>query len=194
MTRIHGFLPFLALTMLAGCVSMPIGPSVTVLPGSGKSFEQFQYDDAVCRQWAGQRIGIPPQQVAGQNTATGAVAGAAIGTGLGAALGAAGGDVGAGAAFGAVSGLLIGGAAGSSADQAYGWDAQRRYDIAYEQCMYAKGNQIPGVEQRSRRIRRTPLPPPPPGYSSVPPDYVPPDYVPPDYVPPDETTQPPPGE
>ena len=26
-------------------------------------------------------------------------------------------------------------------------DAQRRYDIAYEKCMYAKGNQIPGTSQ-----------------------------------------------
>ncbi len=158
------------LPALGGCATLPTGPSVMALPGDGKSFEQFVNDDAICRQWAAQRIGVPPQQAAGQNTAAGAVAGAAIGTGLGAALGAAGGDVGAGAAFGAVSGLLIGGSAGASADQAYGWEAQRRYDIAYGQCMYAKGNQIPGIERRPRRVYRVP---PPPGYYYVPPDYVP---------------------
>jgi hypothetical protein len=34
-------------------------------------------------------------------------------------------------------------------NQAYGagWEVQRRYDNAYQQCMYAKGNQIPAVTQ-----------------------------------------------
>lgn len=160
------------LPALGGCASLPTGPTVLALPGDGKSFDQFINDDAVCRQWAGRRIGLPQEQVAGRNTATGAVAGTAIGAGLGAALGAAGGDVGAGVAFGAVSGLLIGGSAGAQADQAYGWEAQRRYDIAYEQCMYAKGNRIPGVERRSRRIYSAP--PPSPGYYySAPPYYAP---------------------
>jgi hypothetical protein len=158
------------LPVLGGCVTLPTGPSVMALPGDGKSFEQFLNDDAVCRQWAGQRIGLPPQEVAGQNTATGAVAGTAVGAGLGAALGAVSGNAGAGAAIGAVSGLLIGASTGASADQAYGWEAQRRYDMAYVQCMYAKGDQVPGVE---RRMRRNYTVPPPPGYYSVPPDYVP---------------------
>jgi hypothetical protein len=40
---------------------------------------------------------------------------------------------------------------------------QRRYDVAYTQCMYAKGNQVPmrGVP-RSRPAYATPAPPPPP--------------------------------
>ena len=37
-----------------------------------------------------------------------------------------------------------------------GSEAQRRYDIAYQQCMYAKGNQLPGS---AYRYRATPLPP-----------------------------------
>ncbi len=174
MTRMHRFFPFLALTMLAGCVTMPTGPSVTVLPGTGKTFEEFQADDAICRQWAGRQIGLAPQEVANQNTATGAVVGTAIGAGLGAAIGAASGSAGVGAAIGAGSGLLVGTSAGASSGQAYGWEAQRRYDIAYEQCMYAKGNQIPGVVRRVRRAPRVPVPPPP-DYNSVPPDYVPSD-------------------
>jgi len=37
---------------------------------------------------------------------------------------------------------------GASRGKAAGYQAQRRYDNAYEQCMYAKGNQIPGTAQR----------------------------------------------
>lgn len=139
------------LLTLCGCVTVPTGPSVLVLPGSGKSFEQFQADDAVCMQWAGQHCGQTPQQVVNQNTAAGSVAGTFIGAALGAAIGAATGSAGIGAAIGAGSGLLMGTAAGASRGQAYGADMQRRYDIAYQQCMYAKGNRIPGVGQRHRR-------------------------------------------
>jgi len=81
--------------------------------------------------------------------------------GLGAAIGAASGNPGTGAAIGAGTGLLGGTAVGAGSGQAYGWEAQRRYDIAYQQCMYAKGNQIPGGEQRSRRTYPAPPPPPP---------------------------------
>src|SRR5260370_19912975 len=42
---------------LGACSTVPTGPSVMVLPGSGKPLEQFQLDDAACRQWARQRIG-----------------------------------------------------------------------------------------------------------------------------------------
>ena len=83
---------------------------------------------------------------------------ALLGAGLGAAIGAASGNPGAGAAIGAGSGLVAGTAVGANAGQVYGWEAQRRYDIAYQQCMYTQGNQIPGMEQRSRRT----YPPPPP--------------------------------
>jgi hypothetical protein len=170
---VRSLFSILALLALGGCVYLPTGPSVMALPGDGKSFEQFQADDAVCRQWAGGRIGLPPQEVANQNTATGAVAGTAIGAALGAAIGAASGNAGVGAAIGAASGLLVGTSAGAEAARASGWGAQRQYDIAYQQCMYAKGNQIPGVVKRTRRTQRIPVPPPPPGFSSVPPDYVP---------------------
>ena len=42
---------------LTGCTVMPTGPSVTVLPGSTKSFEQFRYDDVNCRQYAHLQVG-----------------------------------------------------------------------------------------------------------------------------------------
>jgi hypothetical protein len=160
----------LALLVVSGCVYMPTGPSVMVLPGSGKSFEQFQVDDAVCRQWAGGQAGMSTQQTVEQNVAASSVTGTLIGAGLGAAVGAAFGDPGIGAGIGAASGLLVGSSEGARAGQTYGWEAQRRYDIAYQQCMYAKGNQIPGVAQRTRTIRSMP---PPQGYNQVPPDYSP---------------------
>lgn len=161
----------LTLLVASGCVSFPSGPSVKVLPAPGKSFEQFQVDDAICRQWAGQQLGSSPQEVASQNTASGAIVGTVVGAGLGAAIGAASGNSGAGAAIGAGSGLLLGASAGADSGRYYGYESQRRYDIAYEQCMYAKGNQIPGVI--IRRARRTALPPVPHRMYPVPPDYYP---------------------
>ena len=159
-----------ALLVLGGCATMPTGPSVRVLPTPGKSFEQFMAEDSVCRQWAEQRLGMSAQDTINQNTATSAVVGTAIGAGVGAALGAASGDAGAGAAIGGGTGLLFGAASGSSSGQAYGYEAQRRYDNTYVQCMYAKGNQVPGT-RNMRRMRS--VPPPPPSMYSVPPDYNP---------------------
>jgi len=152
---------FLVILLFSGCATFPSGPSVLVLPTPGKPFDVFQADDANCRAWASQQIGLSPQQGYNQNTATGAIVGTAIGAGLGAAIGAATGNPGAGAAIGAGSGLVTGTVAGAGSGQAYGYEAQRRYDIAYQQCMYAKGNQIPGMTQSSQKSY--PPPPPPPG-------------------------------
>ena len=147
---------------LSGCATLPTGPSVMVWPAAGKPFEQFQTEDATCRQWAGQQIGLSPQETVNQNTAAGAVLGTVLGAGLGAAIGAASGNPGIGAAIGAGSGLLGGTAVGANAGHAYGWDAQRRYDIAYQQCMYANGNQIPGAVQQHRRTDSPPAAAPAP--------------------------------
>jgi hypothetical protein len=45
-----------AAAVLAGCASAPSGPSVMVLPGSSKTSEQFQADDAKCRQMASSEL------------------------------------------------------------------------------------------------------------------------------------------
>jgi len=158
----------LALLIVSGCATVPNGPSVMVLPPPGKPFDLFQAEDSMCKQWAQQQIGLSPQHTVNQNTASGAVMGTAIGAGLGAAIGAASGAAGAGAAIGAASGLLIGTASGASTGQYYGWEAQRRYDIAYQQCMYANGNVIPGV-RRYYQVQ-TPPPPAPSDMNSAPPD------------------------
>jgi outer membrane protein OmpA-like peptidoglycan-associated protein len=165
----RGFLVFLALALLGGCATMPTGPTVTVYPAPGKPFEVFQADDYACREWAQQQIGgASPSQTANQNLASGAVVGTLVGAGLGAAIGAATGNVGAGAAIGAGAGLLGGTSVASGPAASSRYQLQRRYDIAYQQCMYAKGNQIPGV----RPVRAYGPPPPaygPPRYRSGPP-------------------------
>ncbi len=70
--------------------------------------------------------------------------GTLIGAGLGAAIGAIGHNPGLGAAVGVGGGLLTGTAIGAGAGKRAAGDVQRRYDAAYEQCMHAKGNQVPG--------------------------------------------------
>lgn len=148
--------------LLGACATVPTGPSVLVLPGGGKSFEQFQGDDAMCRQWAYQQAGTAPGQAAGESAVTSAMVGTIVGAAAGAALGAAAGNPALGAAAGAGAGLLFGSAGGAGAAQYSGAQAQQRYDIAYQQCMYAKGNQIPGVIRGPYRRGMAGAPPPPP--------------------------------
>ena len=84
------------------------------------------------------------------DTGIGAVGGAALGALIGGGRGAA-----VGAGIGAGGGAAVG--AGNSDRKQ--WSAQKRYDYAYEQCMYSKGNQIPGTYYYPQAV---PPPPPPP--------------------------------
>jgi hypothetical protein len=62
-----------ALALGACAIAPPSGPSVMALPAEGKTFEQFQADDATCQQYASQRIGNgTPQQAAIESGATSA--------------------------------------------------------------------------------------------------------------------------
>jgi len=149
-----------AATLLAACATAPTGPSVLVLPGTAKSFEQFRADDYECRQYAGFQVnGTTPDRAAEQS----GVKSAAIGTAVGAV---AGGLIGGhdGAASGAGAGLIIGALAGTGAAQGSQRSAQQRYDHAFQQCMYAKGHKVPveGYALPPRNARRAAVPPPPP--------------------------------
>jgi hypothetical protein len=96
--------------LCAGCMLSPSGPTVLVLPATGKPFEQFQADVDACRSWAAQQT------------------------------------------------------KGAYMD-APTYEVQRRYDNAYVQCMYAKGNQVPGRAPATPAASPTPpagTPPPPP--------------------------------
>ena len=151
------YLLSLVAALLSGCASVPTGPSVMVMPGPGKPFEVFQADDYACRQWASQQTGAGASETANETLGKGA----AIGAVTGAIIGAAGSrHAGAGALVGAGLGTLGGAAIASGPASASQWEMQRRYDIAYQQCMYSKGNSIPGAVRSPRRSYRVPPPPP----------------------------------
>jgi hypothetical protein len=139
-----------SLGLLAGCAMQPVGPSVAVFPAPYKPFEVFRQDQYECGQYASDQIAGLAHEA--NNRAVGA---AAIGTALGLAVGVATGS-GRAATVGAVTGGAIGGTIGANESERAGFSLQRRYDIAYAQCMYSRGNQVPGFQ-------RDALPPPPPG-------------------------------
>jgi hypothetical protein len=160
--KIHIPVSLLMVSLLASCASMPSGPSVMVLPGSGKTFDRFREDDAYCKQYAREQVGgTTPNQA----SITSGVGSAAIGTGVGAAAGGAFAG-GTGAAIGAGSGLLLGGLMGTRTARTSGDINQRRYDMGYIQCMYGHGHRVP----ISGQIMDTPRdqPPVPPGSPSQP--------------------------
>ncbi len=134
--------------LAAGCATVPLGPRVLVMPAAGKPFDQFQAEDRMCRQHAEEAVGGGRQHADDHAVATTVIA-TAVGALAGAALG--GHD---GAAVGAGVGLVTGAAAGGGESAVATRDMQRRYDIAYQQCMYSMGNQLPGYYSR-------PVAPPP---------------------------------
>jgi len=151
-----------------------MGPTVQVMPAPNKPFDVFQQDEAYCKS-------VADSQVAGQvesanNQAVGAgVVGTLLGAGIGAAAGG-GRGAGLGAAVGAGAGTAVG--ANQSERAQYGIQAQ--YNNAYAQCMYSRGNQVPGAAPPPP-VYYTPqppppgyAPPPPPGYAPPPPGYYPP--------------------
>jgi hypothetical protein len=126
--------------VLSSCAAPPIGPTVQVMPTPGKPFDLFVQEENGCKAYAQSQIAGAVEQAnnsavgaAVLTTALGAASGALVGGGYGARVGTAG---------GAVAGADI--AAGSSA--AAQGTIQQRYDGAYSQCMYSKGNQVPGYE------------------------------------------------
>lgn len=143
---------------LGGCVPAKIGPTVQVMPGVGKSFEAFQADQAACEQYANGQVAGARKEANQQAVGT-----ALVGTALGAGLGAAAGDAGLGAAAGGVAGTA---AAGSGAQDA-AQTIQQRYDIAYSQCMFSKGNQVPGFEPAPVVEAIPQAPPPKPKYDQA---------------------------
>jgi len=190
---------FVAVLGLGGCATLPDGPTYTALPGSRQTFDQFQIDDAGCRQFAVQALGGTTPQ---QNANNAAVGSAVIGTALGAAIGGllGGSD---GAAVGAGMGLFTGAAVGAGNSQVAGYSSQQRYDNAYYQCMYAAGHRVPVPASVARSMRQAsagyPPPPnapapyralapaagPPPNAAIPPPNTPPPNAaIPPPYAPP----------
>jgi hypothetical protein len=168
--------------LVAACATpAPSAPSILVLPGTGKTFDQFRADDNECRVYAYNQIGGPGASSESKEKAVNsAIAGTAIGAAAGALLGGS-----QGAAVGAGVGLAGGSIVGSDQSYATSGSQQRRYDNAFTQCMYAKGHRVPVAGRYSdargssgnqqQAARQPPPPPPPPGN---PPAEIPPDYKP----------------
>lgn len=166
--------PLIALLMVGACTTVPSGPGVLVLPGTGKNFDQFRADDFDCRQFASAQVGGTTSSQAASDSG---VKSAAVGTVVGAAAGAAI-DGGRGAAVGAGAGLAVGALAGTGAAESSAYNSQRRYDYGYIQCMYAKGHKVPVSGRLTSSTPNPPAgytpPPPPPGSPPPPPAGTPP--------------------
>jgi hypothetical protein len=128
-------------SLLSACVSAPTGPTVAVMPREGKPFDLFQQEDLYCRNFAANSV-KDTSDAALKEGATSAAIGAALGAVAGAVIqGGNHANVGTGAGIGLLGGAAMG-AMNSSGKQN---QAQVQYNIAYQQCMYAKGNQVPSV-------------------------------------------------
>lgn len=138
-----------------------MGPTVQVMPGPGKTFDVFQIDQMNCKTYAQQQV-AGQAEAANQRAVGGAVLTTALGAGLGAAIGGAYGNAGAGAAIGAATGAGGGALYGADASTQAQWSIQQQYDNAYAQCMYAKGEQVPGF------VPLAAYAPPPPAPVAVP--------------------------
>jgi hypothetical protein len=143
------------LLFLAGCAQTPLGPTVQVMPGPGKSLEAFSYDQAGCKQFAEQSVAGQAQRANLRGLAAGAIT-TALGAGLGGAIGG-----GSGAGIGAAAGAVGGGALGAGGSASAQVGIQQQYDNAFAQCMYTKGDMVPGY---GPMMMQSPPPPGPVGY------------------------------
>jgi hypothetical protein len=118
----------LALALLAGCDTMPEGPTVTALQGANKGFDEFRTDDVECRQYAHAQVSaVTPASADHANGVTSTAPGSAICVAAGAATDGRG-----SAAAGSRTGSLID---GTDAAQFVGYGLQQRYNCAYVQSM-----------------------------------------------------------
>ncbi|QFY42812.1 glycine zipper family protein [Candidatus Methylospira mobilis] len=120
--------------ILTACATVPSGPTILALPGTGKNFEQFNGDDTVCRHFALlQAQGASPRQAAASSGLTGNDN-----------------DI------GPVAPRETGNTDTSSAAR------QNNYDIAYIHCMYAKGHRVPVQGHLIYEDKQEAYAPPPP--------------------------------
>jgi outer membrane lipoprotein SlyB len=136
-------IPIGALTILTACTT--IGPTAQVLPGPGKTFEQFTADQQACTAYTDAQI----RPLADENSkqqlgalALGTLLGAGLGAGLGGAIGG-GHGAGIGAAAGAIGGTAVGAGTAGASDPVQ--RLQLMYDNTYVACMVARGHRPPAV-------------------------------------------------
>jgi hypothetical protein len=125
--------------LLTGCATQPLEPTVAVAPPPKKLPEAFQVDQAVCKQYADQQVADYQEN---PSVALGVMmVGLILIPGLGWAWAGERGVI-----VGGALGLGGGAALGVSEEERTRSDAQRRYDLAYQQCMYVEGNDVAGFE------------------------------------------------
>jgi uncharacterized protein YcfJ len=155
-----------AVVALSACAPHILGPTIPVMPGRNKPPDAFNADMNVCRQYAGSQI-APLQQQAGSAALGTALFGTALGAGLGAAIGG-----GRGAAIGAASGAVVGTSVAAANSRMAGLTLQQQYDVFFSQCMYGRGNRVPGFTPGEYGLPPYPgpgMPPPPPPGAPLPP-------------------------
>lgn len=127
------------ITLLTGCATEPLQPTVAATPSSKKASEAFQEDQEVCGLYADQQTADyqenPPLTFAF------VMVGLILAPGLGWAWAGERGVIG-----GGILGLGAGTALGMSEEERARKDAQGRYDLAYQQCMFVEGNDVAGFE------------------------------------------------
>jgi len=154
----RGSILLVALALLAGCDTMPVGPTVTALQGADKGLDEFRTDDADCRQHAYAHV----REVM---SASAYHANGVISTPPSAAICVAAGP----ATDGRDSPAAAGRRTGSFIDWLYtaqfaGYGLQRHCNFAYVQCMYVKGDKVPLLAQERWPAPRSPWPPDPNAY------------------------------
>jgi uncharacterized protein YcfJ len=156
-----------AVIALTGCAPTMMAPTVPVMPGANKAPGQFIADQQTCQGYANSQT-APLAAQANNQALGGALLTTALGAGLGAAVGG-----GRGAAIGAASGALVGGGMAAQGSSIAGMNIQQQYDIYYSQCMYSRGNQVPGFSPNAYAMPPYPGPggPPPGPYAPLPPYY-----------------------
>ena len=154
MSRVPITTCLLAALLLNGCANAPLGPTAMVMPAQGKPFDVFARDQTMCKQFADGEVDGGATMSNLKEFGTIAVS-TALGGGLGMAVrNRRGAEI--GGAMGAIAGVAAG-AHGSAHDQN---GLQGRYDLAYTQCMYARGNQIAGLPRTAPRVAQATNGPP----------------------------------
>jgi hypothetical protein len=113
------------------------------MPGPGKTLDAFQADNGACKSFAADAV-KGQADAANQRAFGTALLTTALGAATGAATGSLDGDAGGGAAVGGAVGAGAGSAIGGMNNSADQEGIQAQYDNAFSQCMYAKGDAVPG--------------------------------------------------
>ena len=120
--------------LAAGCAAAPKIPDVAVMPGPGKTFQQFEADDRACRLYAEKAV---PGVVSDGKEALPAATPRAAAGGL------------------SGMGLLMGSSLGVQETDPAERGAQQSYDIDFGQCMAAYGNRLPAPPVSYYRYRHS---------------------------------------